>query len=67
MIKNMRINSAIPPKNPSYWTLDKDKKCIEKTLNCSETYDKNDCLKIAKASENNKRCTYDKKYYIGTI
>ena len=47
------------PNNRSYCILDKDKECIEKSINCSETKDKDICLNIAKASQNNKRCAYD--------
>ena len=50
---------VLPPNNRSYCILDKDKNCIEKSINCSEAYDQEDCLHIAKASENNKRCAYD--------
>ena len=50
------------PNNRSYCILDKDKECIEKSINCSETTDKDICLNIAKASQSNKRCAYDTTY-----
>ena len=50
---------VLSPNNSSYCILEKDKECIEKSINCSEAYGEKDCLNIAKASENNKRCAYD--------
>lgn len=47
------------PNNRSYCILDKDKECIEKSINCSEAETEEDCLNIAKASASNKRCAYN--------
>jgi len=45
--------------NHQYCILDKDSNCIEKPINCAEAYtDKEMCLKIAKASNSNKRCAF---------
>ena len=41
-----------------YCILDKDSKCIEKPINCTEAPNKEMCLKVAKASDSNKRCAY---------
>ncbi len=41
-----------------YCILDKDTECIEKPINCSEAYTEDDCIKIAKPSDSNKRCAY---------
>lgn len=54
---------VLPQNNRSYCILDKDRNCIEKSINCSEAYTPDDCLFIAKASENNKRCAYNSKCY----
>ena len=50
--------SILSSETHQYCILDKDTKCIEKPINCSEAYDKDDCLHIAKASDSNKRCAY---------
>ena len=44
--------------NQQYCILDKDTQCIEKPINCSEAYNQDDCLNIAKAGDINKRCAY---------
>ena len=38
--------------------LDKDSTCIERPLFCSEAYSEDDCLKRAKANDNNKGCAW---------
>ncbi len=50
--------SILSSETHQYCILDKDTKCIEKPINCSEAYTKDDCLHIAKASDSNKRCAY---------
>ena len=45
--------------NLPYCILDKDLNCIERPFICSETFTKEDCLNIAKASDENKRCAWD--------
>ena len=41
-----------------YCILDKDIECIEKPINCSEAYDEDTCIKIAKPTDSNKRCAF---------
>jgi len=50
---------VLAPYNRPFCILDKDTKCIERPLFCSEAFSEDDCLKRAKASENNKKCAYD--------
>ena len=50
--------SILSSETHQYCILDKDTKCIEKPINCSEAYSPDDCLHIAKASDSNKRCAY---------
>ena len=51
--------SILSSDNHQYCILDKDSKCIEKPINCDEAHtDKEMCLKIAKASNSNKRCAF---------
>ena len=45
--------------NLPYCILDKDSNCIERTFICSEAFTEEDCLNIAKASDENKRCAWD--------
>ena len=49
---------VLAPYNRPFCILDKDTKCIERPLFCSEAFSEDDCLKRAKASENNKKCAY---------
>ena len=50
--------------NNQYCILGKDTNCIEKPINCTEAHnDKEKCLKIAKSTENNKRCAYKSGEY----
>ena len=57
--KDKIICESIRSTNPPYYcVLDKDNECVERVLNCSEVYDKEDCLHIAKASDPNKKCAY---------
>jgi hypothetical protein len=51
--------SILSSDNNQYCILDKDTNCTEKPINCTEAHgDKEKCLKIAKSTENNKRCAY---------
>ena len=45
--------------NLPYCILDKDSNCIERTFICSEAFTEDDCLNIAKANEENKRCAWN--------
>ena len=53
--------SILSSENNKYCILDKDSECIEKPINCSEAYTKEDCLHIAKPSDSNKRCVWGNK------
>ena len=53
--------SILSSENNKYCILDKDSECIEKPINCSEAYTKEDCLHIAKPSDSNKRCVWGDK------
>lgn len=44
--------------NLPFCILDKDLNCIERPFICSEAFTKEDCLNIAKASDENKRCSW---------
>lgn len=44
--------------NLPFCVLDKDSKCIERPFLCSEAFTEEDCLHIAKASNDNKRCSW---------
>ena len=59
--KDKKICESIilAPYNRPFCILDKDTKCIERPLYCSEAFSEDDCLKRAKASENNKKCAYN--------
>ncbi len=59
--KDKKICESIilSPYNRPYCILDKDSECIEKPLNCTEATSEDECLKLAKASESNKKCAYD--------
>ena len=46
------------PTSRQYCILDKDTNCIERPLFCSEAIDREECLNIAKAKDENKRCAY---------
>ena len=46
--------------SPFYCVFDKDNQCVERELNCSETFNEEDCLHIAKASDPNKKCAFNK-------
>ena len=46
------------PTSREYCILDKDSICKEKPLECSQAIDKIECLNIAKATDDNKRCAY---------
>jgi len=51
--------SILSSDNNQYCILDKDSKCIEKPINCTEAlYDEEMCLKIAKSTDSNKRCAF---------
>ena len=51
--------SILSSENEQYCILDKDSECIEKPINCTEAHnDEEKCLKIAKASDSNKRCAF---------
>jgi len=53
--------SIILPQNTnSYCILDKDRTCKERPLPCEEAYNEEDCIHIAKASDPNKRCAYNR-------
>ena len=57
--KDRIICESIRTTNPPYYcVLDKDNQCIERALNCSEVYNEEDCLHIAKASDPNKKCAF---------
>ena len=49
---------VLSPNNRPYCILDKDSECIEKPLNCTEATNEDECLKLAKATDSNKRCAY---------
>ena len=51
--------SIISKNHPFYCVLDRDNQCIERELSCSEVYDENECLHIAKPSDPNKKCAFD--------
>ena len=56
--------SILSSDNNQYCILDKDTNCTEKPINCTEAHgDKEKCLKIAKSTENNKRCAYKSVCY----
>ena len=51
--------SILSSDTSQYCILDKDSKCIEKPVNCTEAlYNEEMCLKIAKAIDSNKRCAF---------
>ena len=50
--------SILSSENNQYCILDKDSICMQKPINCSEAYTKEDCLYIAKPSDSNKRCVF---------
>ena len=51
--------SILSSESGQYCILEKDSMCIEKPINCTEAHtDKEMCLKIAKASDTNKRCAF---------
>lgn len=50
--------SIVSPNTNSYCVLEKDSKCKERSLLCHEAFNINDCLYVAKASDNNKRCAF---------
>lgn len=57
--KDRLICESIKTKNhPFYCVLDKDNHCIERELNCSEVFNEEDCLHIAKAGDPNKKCAW---------
>ena len=58
--------SILSSENKKYCILDKDSECIEKPINCSEAYTKDDCLYIAKPSDSNKRCVFGSKSSAGS-
>ena len=49
----------LSPATRPYCILDKDSECKERPLICSEAFNRDDCLNVARASDNNKRCAYD--------
>ena len=49
------------PTDRQYCIFDKDSKCKERPLTCSEAIDSEECLNIAKATDENKRCAYKHK------
>ena len=49
----------LSPTTRPYCILDKDSNCIERPLFCSEAFNEDDCINVARASDNNKRCAYD--------
>ena len=57
--KNTCESIILSPTTRPYCILDKDSKCIERPLLCSEAFNRLDCLNVARASDNNKRCAYD--------
>ena len=50
---------VLSPTNSSYCILDKDMKCKERPLFCEEAIGDEQCLKIAKANDTNRRCAYN--------
>ena len=45
--------------NLPYCILDRDSICVERPFTCSEAFTQEDCLNIAKANDDNKRCAWD--------
>ena len=50
--------SIISQTNHLYCVFDKDSQCIEREPYCSEVYNLDDCLHIAKATDANKKCAF---------
>jgi hypothetical protein len=56
-----KICESIIPSTHSKCILDKDSKCKERALRCSEAFDYESCLYYATATTSNKRCFYDSR------
>ncbi|MBO6242995.1 MAG: hypothetical protein J6O41_00265 [Clostridia bacterium] len=52
--------SILSSETSQYCILDKDSECKEKPINCTDAKNEKDCLNIAKASDSNKRCAYNR-------
>ena len=56
---SQKICESIVPSAHTKCILDKDSKCKERALLCSEAFDYESCLYYATATTSNKRCVYD--------
>ena len=58
---SQKICESIVPSIHTKCILDKDSKCKERALHCSEAFDYESCLYYATATTSNKRCVYDSR------